>query len=688
MATWQSLLSVCTCAGTGACERCRRTRGCVCKGAGTCRLCLLEKRTQKSANTTASSSSRKTPSPRVGTSTTNTSSVSCAEDAIDCVTISDGDSSDENGAVTPTAATLTPTDVASLSTSELFLMTGECRSLPVPARDRIFTPTGRPRFTRGGGRPAGGKRSTTPSGGLSSRTSSLSSLEAAPPATCPPAFLTCRLPRTPSTAAAGCDPGASPTPGSVSGASPAPRSVPGASPAPGSVPGASPAPGSVPGASPAPGSFTVVRRRKLYNELLEAEATNSLPRVEANITKDLSGGATHRAVLSQDDQRITGISQPATVNENAQRPVQKCSGGSIQNGICEDPAAKYYQLLDTERSQDQDRGVKNHVKPVISAGPHTLHPVITQRGNGPRPRLRGVVRVRGAAHSYVQSEVELSVVETTPALATPAQQLRGGPPGRAASRGMRRGGHTVQSSGGHVSHAGGQNGTVRGGRQTPFIAGQTGNQLVRGPSPTSHEQISQTNRVPAARGHNGLISRGQGLTRVQTSLVRGQTSLRRGLISPTFRGQQLQRGRPYSGGKARLSNGQSSSTPVPMMQNGGVQVQRGQSSRSRFYSGPVTSVGPSGRVLPRLPIQQQEDVLSVTATNQQTKEGGGQRGHHSQVGKSLAQSTRGRGGLWQESVAPGCAPIHGGALPADGRGGHAGRRLFRSAADKLSPRQR
>jgi hypothetical protein len=657
---------------------------------------------QKSADTTASSSSRKTPSPMVGTSTTNTSSVSCAEDAIDCVTISDGDSSDENGVVTPTAAALTSTDVASLSTSELFLMTGECRSLPVPARDRMFTPTGRPRFTRGGGRPAGGKRSTTPSGGgLSSRTSSLSSLEAAPPATCPPAIRAARLPHTPSTAAAGCDPGASPVTrsvlgaspaaGSVPGASPVPRSVPGASPAPGSVhcaspapgsvPGASPASGSVPGASPTPGSFTVVRRRKLYNELVEAEATNNLPRVEASITKDLSG-PTHRTVLSQDDQRTAGnISQPATVNENAQRPVQQCSGGSIQNGELENPAAKYYQMLDTERPQDQDMGVKNLVKPVISDGPYT--PVITQRGNGPRPRLRGVVRVRGAAHSYVQSEVELSVVETTPAGATSGQQLRGGSTGRAASRGMRRGGHKVGTSGGHMAHVGGQNGTMRGGHQTPFIAGQMRNQLVRGPSPTSHEQISQTNRVPTARGHSGL-STGQGLTRVQTSLVRGQTSLRRGLISPTFRGQRLlvntrPRGLPFSNGQP--------STSVPMLQNGAVQIQRGQSSRSRFNSGPVTSVGPSGSGLP-LPIQQ-EDVLSVTttATNHQTKEGGGQRGHHSQVGNSLVPSTRGRGRLWQASVNPTC-PTLGGALPTGGRGGHAGRRLFRSAADKPSPRQR
>jgi hypothetical protein len=240
-----------------------------------------------------------------------------------------------------------------------------------------------------------------------------------------------------------------------------------------------------------------------------------------------------------------------------------------------------------------------------------------------------------------------------------------------------------------MANVGGQNGTMRGGHQTPFIAGQMGSQLVRGPSPafTSHEEISQANRVPTARGHNGL-STGQGLTRVQTSLVRGQTSLRRGLISPSFRGQQLlvsprPQGRPFSGGTARLSNGQSSSTSVPMMQNGGVQVQRGQSSRSRFYSGPVTSVGSSGRGLPRLPIQQE-----VTTSNQQTKEGGGQRGHHSQVGKSLVPSTRGRGGLWQASVAPGCAPTLGGALPTGGRGGHAGRRLFRSVADKLSPRQR
>ncbi len=234
----------------------------------------------------------------------------------------------------------------------------------------------------------------------------------------------------------------------------------------------------------------------------------------------------------------------------------------------------------------------------------------------------------------------------------------------------------VGTSVGHVAHVGGKNGAVRGGHQTPFFAGQMGNQLVRGPSPTSHEQISQTNRVPPARGHNGLVSRGQaGLTRVQTSLVRGQTSLRRGPISPTFRGQQVlvsprPRGRPFSGGTAR--DGQPS-TSVPMLQNGGVQVQRGQSSRSRFYSGPVTSVGPNGRGLPRL----QE------TTSQQTKEG-----HHSQVGKSLVQSTRGRGGLWQASVAPGCAPTLGGALPVVGRGGHAGRRLFRSAADKPSPRQR
>ncbi len=136
---WQIINAVCSCAGRGLCVYCRRLRGCVCEGAGTCRLCLSERKGGSGAE------QPELPLATAITATTVMSRRSKDDDDDDCITISDDDS------VTSTALASS----AGLSTTELFLLTGESRTLAVAPRDRIFTPTGRPR------RPRGARRANT-----------------------------------------------------------------------------------------------------------------------------------------------------------------------------------------------------------------------------------------------------------------------------------------------------------------------------------------------------------------------------------------------------------------------------------------------------------------------------------------------------------------------------------------------